>query len=452
MVLQWYNDTANAIYHGTGYENELPTFTITSERQTYTIAGGEPIPKSGIQHLEFQCANQTGTYYVKILSITPVVYKTITITGISGKTGYVGLFVNNDDHETVALGRGIVSGNSVSFTLKEAAVTSDGGVYMADALWLGSGSYYLDLFFENEERPSFSYRNGQTTPQKYNITSATSTFPFNKFSEDESGGVEIKPGFGPDETIIRDFAIWLSSQPENGPATPYTYKLNVSELYGGHSESYITVGYVLRNNEGKYINLDLSGSTITSIWENVFMQCTSLTSITIPNSVTSIGRNAFYGCDSLTSVIIPTSVTTIGDQAFAGCESLTGITLPVNANFTSIEDNTFYGCRSLASITIPDSVTSIGEGAFYGCRSLASITIPNSVTEMGRWAFRRCTSLTSVTFETGSNIPDSNFGDGAFPEGSNGDGGDNLKTAYSTGKAGTYTRPDGDSTTWTKQP
>jgi hypothetical protein len=61
-----------------------------------------------------------------------------------------------------------------------------------------------------------------------------------------------------------------------------------------------------------------------------------------------------------------------------------------------------------------------------------------------------CTGLTSVTFATGSNIADGSFGSNASPEGSNGGGGNTLKTAYSTGKAGTYTRPANGST-WTKQ-
>jgi len=64
-------------------------------------------------------------------------------------------------------------------------------------------------------------------------------------------------------------------------------------------------------------------------------------------------------------------------------------------------------------------------------------------------AFGGCTSLTSVTFTTGSNIPDANFGIGAFPEYPS-SGGDSLKRAYSTGKAGTYTRPANGST-WAKQ-
>lgn len=36
--------------------------------------------------------------------------------------------------------------------------------------------------------------------------------------------------------------------------------------------------------------------TVTSIGEYAFMNCSDLTSVTIPNSVTSIGRCAFYNC------------------------------------------------------------------------------------------------------------------------------------------------------------
>jgi hypothetical protein len=44
--------------------------------------------------------------------------------------------------------------------------------------------------------------------------------------------------------------------------------------------------------------------------------------VNIPNGVTSIGDNAFFFCDSLTSVTIPASVTTIADYAFFNCTSL----------------------------------------------------------------------------------------------------------------------------------
>ena len=132
----------------------------------------------------------------------------------------------------------------------------------------------------------------------------------------------------------------------------------------------------------------------TSIGDYAFYECSSLTSITIPDSVTSIGEDAFEYCSSLTSVTIPDSVTSIGNYAFDACTSLTSITIPDSV--TSIGEGAFYDCASLTSVTIGNSVTSIGEWAFYGCASLTSVTIPNSVTSIGGWAFSYCTSLTSV--------------------------------------------------------
>jgi hypothetical protein len=150
-------------------------------------------------------------------------------------------------------------------------------------------------------------------------------------------------------------------------------------------------------------------NSVTSIGDEAFEGCESLTSITIPNSVTSIGDYGFSWCTSLTNVTIGTSVSTIGDNAFYVCTSLNSITIPNSV--TNIGDNAFSDCTSLNSITIPNSVTSIGDGAFGGCTSLTTLTIPNSVTNIGDNAFDRCTGLTDVTIGNSvTNIGDSAFG------------------------------------------
>ena len=251
--------------------------------------------------------------------------------------------------------------------------------------------------------------------------------------------------------------IWYDFDESNKTAT-VTYRGSSYSNYSNEYTGNITIPASVNYNGTTY--------SVTSIGKRTFQYCSSLTSVTIPNSVTSIGDYAFINCSSLISVTIGNSVTSIGNAAFAdcsslnlinvdiknpnycsidgvlfnkdkttliqypggkqgaytipnsvtsienytfsGCSSLTSVTIPNSV--TSIEKYTFSGCSSLISVTIGNSVTSIGDGAFYNCSSLTSVTIPNSVTSIGNSAFYRCSSLTSVT------IPNSmtTIGEGAF--------------------------------------
>lgn len=154
-------------------------------------------------------------------------------------------------------------------------------------------------------------------------------------------------------------------------------------------------------------NADISAG-VTSISNYAFYRCSSLISITIPDSVTVIGYSAFSGCTGLTKITIPNSVTSIGSYAFSGCTGLTSIA--ISDGVANIGSDAFRGCTSLINIIIPGSVVNIGSSAFENCTGLTSITISNGVTSIGAYAFSRCTGISSII------IPDSvtNMGNCVF--------------------------------------
>ena len=147
---------------------------------------------------------------------------------------------------------------------------------------------------------------------------------------------------------------------------------------------------------------------VTGISQNAFSNCTSLTSITIPESVTVIGYEAFEGCTNLHSVTIPNSVPIIGVAAFSGCTSLTSVT--IGSGVTDIYYDAFRNCSALTSINIPNSVISIGNNAFYGCIGMTSVTIGSGVTTIYDETFTGCYFRTDLFINNSSLTSDFNWG------------------------------------------
>ena len=164
----------------------------------------------------------------------------------------------------------------------------------------------------------------------------------------------------------------MKVQAVNGVLTEGDYRYEVNT----NGNSVKIKGY---NGSGGDVTIpaEIDEKSVTSIDVSAFRDCSSLTSLSIPDTVTSIGDSAFSNCSGLTSLSIPDGVTSIGGHAFYGCSSLTSLSIPDSV--TSIGSSTFKGCSSLTSLSVPHGVTSIGSSTFHGCNGLTSLSIPDSV-------------------------------------------------------------------------
>ena len=171
----------------------------------------------------------------------------------------------------------------------------------------------------------------------------------------------------------------------------------------------------------------------TDLGNATFIDCTTITNITLPLGLKNIGTGSFSNCNSLASIIIPNSVTNIGTRAFDRCTSMKSV--KIGTGVKSLGDNIFANCGMVSSVQIPECVCNrsmasmfpssysnisraiiidgareIAVSAFAGCTGLSSIVIPYGVTNICSNAFASCRSLASVI------IPDSveSLGNGAF--------------------------------------
>ena len=162
-----------------------------------------------------------------------------------------------------------------------------------------------------------------------------------------------------------------------------TFKLEIT------ASSALNIGTVFK---GQKVTEIIDLGKVSSLAEDAFNGCTSLTTVTKADSVTTIGKNAFNGCIALTSVSF-SNATTIGESAFGSCKALKTVTA---TKVTQIGVSAFKSCEGMTSFTLPSGVTAIADSTFSGCKALASFTFPTGLRTIGVSAFEGCEKLTTV--------------------------------------------------------
>ena len=169
-------------------------------------------------------------------------------------------------------------------------------------------------------------------------------------------------------------------------------------------------------------------SNALSIGSYAFSGCSNLYTLSAPK-VKSIEQNAFEDCYNFNSINNFTKVETIGSYAFSGCASLGAISLVylesvdeyafegatinsvyIPASMQVISDYAFALC-DLYSATIEEGVLSIGDYAFANT-ILYTVRVPSTVTSIGACAFSE-TQLNSIDLSSLSNVT---LGEGVFKD------------------------------------
>lgn len=152
------------------------------------------------------------------------------------------------------------------------------------------------------------------------------------------------------------------------------------------------VAYKYKGTIPQGTSISIKSGTL-GIAEQCFLDCTGLSSVTIPETVVIIGNSAFQGCTGLPSIKIPESVVHISDNMLSLCRNITKITL--GSKIKTIGSYAF-AYTAVNDINLPEGLNVIGDFAFVLCSNLTKLTIPESVNSIGKSALEGCSKLSTI--------------------------------------------------------
>lgn len=163
----------------------------------------------------------------------------------------------------------------------------------------------------------------------------------------------------------------------------YLGTTNIGSIFGGAADVSIYLGTEKVYPLGKKLIATYSDSSTYDVYCNEFdrlgqaevsastQPVSAMTDAVVGECVTGL-QQSFYECTSLSSVTIPDTVTSFSGQVFGYCESLKSVDLP--SGLTNISSYCFAQ-SGIESITLPSSITYIGMYAFSFCNSLSGMTL-----------------------------------------------------------------------------
>jgi hypothetical protein len=169
----------------------------------------------------------------------------------------------------------------------------------------------------------------------------------------------------------------------------------------------------------------------TAIPDELFKDCSSLTSITIPSSIASIGQDAFKDCGDLNVYIdniehwcgivfggggsnpldyFNKKSKTKGSKLIINNSLVTKIDKP---NVTEIADRAFLGYSKLDSIILDVNTIRVGRYAFCRNTSLKNVSLLSESIGISTEAFGDCSSLQTVIVKSKNPTFDKGNSDGS---------------------------------------
>ena len=358
--------------------------------------------KAGINLIEVRCTDLEKPEWVSLeVTAYEVTYMTRSMAG--------------DITEYVALGDTL----SIPANLTYAGYTF-GGWYNVPGAAAANGKEFTDTVFTgNGSLTLFAY----WIANEYDITLGVDSDIVANIPEGTTQKVTFNSAFTlpvpePTDDVIGFFRGWytepdgagkLVADAEGKSVGVYTFTDNVT-LYPYFDADTDLLTYVLLE-DGTYgvkagskistvakikIPAKYKGVAVTQILENGFKNCTSLTTITFPDTLTHIGVSAFEGCSKLTAF-----------ASYAGAEGT------YEKFYYALGDALIYEDKASSNIylenfpmaktgefTVPENITTIRPFAFDQS-SISKVVISKNVTYLAESAFYSCRNLETIEFEYG---------------------------------------------------